>query len=83
MPADPQFPAPRRQCMAYWCEEDGAPGTILCPRHEALLTPELRTQVRACFASAVGYVASMQMRAAFRTLPQETRDQLAREARKL
>jgi hypothetical protein len=77
------FPPSRRQCLAYWCLADAAVGTILCQRHHDMLPVELRSQVRAALATAVGYVASLQMRAAFEKLPEETKALLREEAKKL
>lgn len=77
------FPSPRRQCHAWWCEADACVGSILCATHHAILLPEQRGQLRAAIAAAIGYVASVQMSTAVRRMPEDVRERLREEAKKL
>lgn len=69
------------RCAAPWCAAPQLEDGVLCQRHDALLTPELRQQMRAAVQAAVAYVTQLQMRRAFQALPEDQK-QAAREAAK-
>lgn len=74
---------PTRRCHAHWCSGPSLQGHIMCKKHDALLTPELRTALSAALQGACGHVQAAQVLALFKTLPEAERERLREAARSL